>query len=67
MPRPTLPDLRAPARPLLSRAQEPHRICRPPQVLRSVDRWSAGTLENSILNAYLHTIRESQHFLYIEV
>uniref|UniRef100_A0A8C4MG32 Phospholipase n=1 Tax=Equus asinus asinus TaxID=83772 RepID=A0A8C4MG32_EQUAS len=35
-------------------------------VLRSVDRWSAGTLENSILNAYLHTIRESQHFLYIE-
>lgn len=38
-----------------------------PQVLRSVDRWSAGTLESSILNAYLHTIRESQHFLYIEV
>uniref|UniRef100_A0A8C9JKU3 phospholipase D n=1 Tax=Panthera tigris altaica TaxID=74533 RepID=A0A8C9JKU3_PANTA len=36
------------------------------QVLRSVDRWSAGTVENSILNAYLHTIRESQHFLYIE-
>ena len=30
-------------------------------------RWSAGTLENSILNAYLHTIRESRHFLYIEV
>lgn len=23
-------------------------------------------IENSILNAYLHTIRESQHFLYIE-
>ncbi|KAF6096183.1 phospholipase D2 [Phyllostomus discolor] len=36
------------------------------KVLRSVDRWSAGTSENSILNAYLHTIRESQHFLYIE-
>ncbi|XP_078230168.1 phospholipase D2 isoform X7 [Callithrix jacchus] len=40
--------------------------CTTVQVLRSVDRWSAGTLENSILNAYLHTIRESQHFLYIE-
>ncbi|XP_054946315.1 phospholipase D2 isoform X2 [Physeter macrocephalus] len=40
--------------------------CTTVQVLRSVDHWSAGTLENSILNAYLHTIRESQHFLYIE-
>ncbi|XP_055223194.1 phospholipase D2 isoform X2 [Gorilla gorilla gorilla] len=40
--------------------------CTSVQVLRSVDRWSAGTLENSILNAYLHTIRESRHFLYIE-
>uniref|UniRef100_A0A8C0DZN7 Phospholipase n=1 Tax=Balaenoptera musculus TaxID=9771 RepID=A0A8C0DZN7_BALMU len=40
--------------------------CATVQVLRSVDLWSAGTLENSILNAYLHTIRESQHFLYIE-
>ncbi|XP_012515393.1 PREDICTED: phospholipase D2 isoform X3 [Propithecus coquereli] len=40
--------------------------CTTVQVLRSVDRWSAGTLENSILNAYLHTIRDSQHFLYIE-
>ncbi|KAM9597175.1 phospholipase D2 isoform 1-T2 [Trichechus inunguis] len=40
--------------------------CATVQVLRSVDRWSAGTLENSILNAYLHTIRESKHFLYIE-
>ncbi|XP_045020806.1 phospholipase D2 isoform X2 [Bubalus bubalis] len=40
--------------------------CATVQVLRSVDRWSAGTLENSILNAYLHTIRESRHFLYIE-
>ncbi|XP_069857735.1 phospholipase D2 [Dipodomys merriami] len=40
--------------------------CTTVQVLRSVDRWSAGTSENSILNAYLHTIRESQHFLYIE-
>uniref|UniRef100_A0A452UFM5 phospholipase D n=1 Tax=Ursus maritimus TaxID=29073 RepID=A0A452UFM5_URSMA len=27
--------------------------CATVQVLRSVDRWSAGTLENSILNAYL--------------
>uniref|UniRef100_A0A8D1RWC6 Phospholipase n=2 Tax=Sus scrofa TaxID=9823 RepID=A0A8D1RWC6_PIG len=40
--------------------------CATVQVLRSVDRWSAGTLEASILNGYLHTIRESQHFLYIE-
>ncbi|XP_068386212.1 phospholipase D2 isoform X2 [Eschrichtius robustus] len=40
--------------------------CATVQVLRSVDHWSAGTLENSILNAYQHTIRESQHFLYIE-
>ncbi|XP_042772156.1 phospholipase D2 isoform X2 [Panthera leo] len=40
--------------------------CATVQVLRSVDRWSAGTVENSILNAYLQTIRESQHFLYIE-
>ncbi|XP_017721359.1 PREDICTED: phospholipase D2 [Rhinopithecus bieti] len=40
--------------------------CTTVQVLRSVDRWSAGTLENSILNAYLHTIKESRHFLYIE-
>ncbi|XP_051851875.1 phospholipase D2 [Antechinus flavipes] len=40
--------------------------CATVQILRSVDRWSAGTSESSILNAYLHTIRESCHFLYIE-
>ncbi|XP_072530394.1 phospholipase D2 [Salminus brasiliensis] len=36
------------------------------QVLRSVDRWSAGTCECSILNAYLHTIENSQHYIYLE-
>ncbi|XP_062993434.1 phospholipase D2 [Elgaria multicarinata webbii] len=36
------------------------------QVLRSVDRWSAGLHECSIYNAYLSVIRDSQHFLYIE-
>ncbi|XP_066514900.1 phospholipase D2 [Hoplias malabaricus] len=36
------------------------------QVLRSVDRWSAGTCECSILKAYIHTIKNSQHFIYIE-
>ncbi|XP_061659758.1 phospholipase D2 isoform X2 [Syngnathoides biaculeatus] len=36
------------------------------QVLRSADRWSAGTCENSILNAYIHTIENSQHYIYIE-
>ncbi|XP_054611486.1 phospholipase D1 [Dunckerocampus dactyliophorus] len=36
------------------------------QVLRSADRWSAGTCENSILNAYIHTIKNSQHYIYIE-
>lgn len=71
-PRPSLPSgapaRRArPPRPLLPWAREPRRIRRALQVLRSVDRWSAGTAENSILNAYLHTIRGSQHFLYIEV
>lgn len=37
------------------------------QVLRSADRWSTGTCENSILKAYIHTIDNSQHFIYIEV
>lgn len=37
------------------------------QVLRSADRWSTGTCENSILNAYIHTINNSQHYVYIEV
>ncbi|XP_025031025.1 phospholipase D2 [Python bivittatus] len=36
------------------------------QVLRSVDRWSAGLHECSIYNAYLSVIRTSQHYLYIE-
>lgn len=69
-PHPSLPsahswDLIAPQTPLLRAGATSYSLS--PQVLRSVDRWSAGTLENSILNAYLHTIRESQHFLYIEV
>ncbi|KAI2664540.1 Phospholipase D2 [Labeo rohita] len=36
------------------------------QVLRSVDRWSAGTCEQSILNAYIHVIENSQHYIYLE-
>nr|XP_040037022.1 phospholipase D2 [Gasterosteus aculeatus aculeatus] len=36
------------------------------QVLRSADRWSTGTNENSILNAYIHTIENSEHYIYIE-
>ncbi|XP_053861774.1 phospholipase D2 isoform X2 [Malaclemys terrapin pileata] len=36
------------------------------QVLRSVDRWSAGTHECSIYNAYLSLIQTSQHYIYIE-
>ncbi|XP_034034526.1 phospholipase D2 isoform X2 [Thalassophryne amazonica] len=36
------------------------------QVLRSSDRWSAGTCENSILNAYIDTIKNSEHYIYIE-
>lgn len=62
---PTAPNLRAAQTALLRSGATSYSLS--PQVLRSVDRWSAGTLENSILNAYLHTIRESQHFLYIEV
>lgn len=37
------------------------------QVLRSADRWSTGTCENSIHNAYIHTIKNSEHYIYIEV
>uniref|UniRef100_A0A8P4G3R9 Phospholipase n=1 Tax=Dicentrarchus labrax TaxID=13489 RepID=A0A8P4G3R9_DICLA len=37
------------------------------QVLRSADRWSTGTCENSILNAYIQTINNSEHYIYIEV
>ncbi|XP_028322528.1 phospholipase D1 isoform X2 [Gouania willdenowi] len=36
------------------------------QILRSADRWSTGTCENSILNAYIHVIENSQHYIYIE-
>uniref|UniRef100_A0A8C9XFP0 Phospholipase n=1 Tax=Sander lucioperca TaxID=283035 RepID=A0A8C9XFP0_SANLU len=36
------------------------------QVLRSADRWSTGTCENSILKAYIHTIENSEHYIYIE-
>ncbi|KAI4883825.1 hypothetical protein NFI96_006020 [Prochilodus magdalenae] len=36
------------------------------QVLRSVDRWSAGTCESSIHKAYVHVIENSQHYIYIE-
>uniref|UniRef100_A0ABM5EJU0 Phospholipase n=1 Tax=Pogona vitticeps TaxID=103695 RepID=A0ABM5EJU0_9SAUR len=36
------------------------------QVLRSVDRWSAGLHECSIYKAYLSVIKDSQHYLYIE-
>ena len=37
------------------------------QVLRSVDKWSAGqTHEASIYNAYLHAIKNAKHFIYIE-
>ncbi|KAM9332850.1 phospholipase D2 [Pholidichthys leucotaenia] len=36
------------------------------QVLRSADRWSTGTCENSILKAYIDTIDKSEHYIYIE-
>ncbi|GAA6080166.1 phospholipase D2, partial [Tachysurus ichikawai] len=36
------------------------------QVLRSVDRWSAGVCECSIHKAYIDTIEKSQHYIYIE-
>lgn len=36
-------------------------------MLRSSDRWSTGTCENSILKAYIHTIEKSEHYIYIEV
>ncbi|KAG8008128.1 Phospholipase D2, partial [Nibea albiflora] len=36
------------------------------QVLRSADRWSTGTCESSILNAYIHIIESSEHYIYIE-
>ena len=37
------------------------------QALRSVTKWSAGQPhENSIYNAYLHAIKNSKHYIYIE-
>ncbi|XP_043393008.1 phospholipase D2 [Chelonia mydas] len=42
----------------------PHRC--PPGGCASVDRWSAGTHECSIYNAYLSLIQGSQHYIYIE-
>ena len=37
------------------------------QVLRSVGEWSAGQpKETSIYNAYLHAIKNAEHFIYIE-
>ncbi|XP_069805501.1 phospholipase D2 isoform X2 [Dendropsophus ebraccatus] len=36
------------------------------QLLRSVDRWSAGCNECSILNAYLQCISQAEHYIYIE-
>ncbi|XP_018109325.1 phospholipase D2 isoform X2 [Xenopus laevis] len=36
------------------------------QVLRSVDWWSAGCTESSILGAYLDCIENAQHYVYIE-
>jgi phospholipase D1/2 len=39
------------------------------QILRSCGHWSIGTpnkVEHSIMNAYVHLIRHSQHFVYIE-
>ncbi|XP_072006076.1 phospholipase D2 isoform X2 [Engystomops pustulosus] len=36
------------------------------QLLRSVDRWSAGCNECSILGAYLHCISQAEHYVYIE-
>ncbi|XP_039983506.1 phospholipase D1 [Xiphias gladius] len=39
------------------------------QILRSASDWSAGIKyhEESIHNAYIHAIQESQHFIYIEL
>ncbi|KAK3115484.1 hypothetical protein LTR53_005141 [Teratosphaeriaceae sp. CCFEE 6253] len=37
------------------------------QLMRSCTKWSHGVpLEHSIANAYIETIRDSQHFVYIE-
>ena len=39
------------------------------QMLRSACKWSLGTpdrVEHSIMNAYVQTIKDSDHFIYIE-
>ena len=37
------------------------------QIMRSCAKWSHGVpLEHSIANAYIETIRDSQHFVYVE-
>ncbi|KAL1302420.1 hypothetical protein AAFC00_002814 [Neodothiora populina] len=39
----------------------------PCQIMRSCAKWSHGTpVEHSIANAYIETIRDSKHFIYIE-
>uniref|UniRef100_A0A4W6G1F4 Phospholipase n=1 Tax=Lates calcarifer TaxID=8187 RepID=A0A4W6G1F4_LATCA len=42
--------------------------CTPAKILRSASDWSAGIKyhEESIHNAYVHAIQNSQHFIYIE-
>ncbi|KAI3355510.1 hypothetical protein L3Q82_018352 [Scortum barcoo] len=50
------------------RYQVPNCIPAKVQILRSASDWSAGIKyhEESIHNAYVHTIRNSQHYIYIE-
>ncbi|MEQ2230956.1 Phospholipase D, partial [Ilyodon furcidens] len=50
------------------RYQVPNCIPTKVQVLRSASDWSAGIKyhEESIHNAYVHAIKNSQHFIYIE-
>lgn len=37
------------------------------QIMRSVSKWSHGVpVEHSIANAYIQTIKESKHFVYVE-
>ncbi|XP_041670063.1 phospholipase D1 isoform X2 [Cheilinus undulatus] len=50
------------------RYQVPNCIPAKVQILRSASDWSAGIKyhEESIHNAYVHTIENSQHFVYIE-
>uniref|UniRef100_A0AAQ5Z6P2 Phospholipase n=1 Tax=Amphiprion ocellaris TaxID=80972 RepID=A0AAQ5Z6P2_AMPOC len=50
------------------RYQVPDCIPTKVQILRSASDWSAGIKyhEESIHNAYVHTIQNSQHFIYIE-